>query len=61
MIKSILITKDGKDLSIRTKEGFLTGETVIPVKDAKELILGIIGLLGVGDEYIVVLRKRRKV
>ena len=60
MIKSILITKNGKDLSIRTREGFLSGETVIPVKDAKELILGIIGLLNVGDEYIVILRKRRK-
>jgi hypothetical protein len=60
MIKSILITKDDKALSIRTREGFLNGEAVIPVKDTKELLLGIIRLLGIGEDYIVILRKRRK-
>ncbi len=61
MRKSILVIKDEKGLSIHPEEGFVTENTVIPVKDSKELMLGILGLLNIADDYIIVFRKRRKV
>ncbi len=60
MTKSILVVKDDKGLAIHPKEGFVTEAARIPVKDSKELMLGLFGLLNIGDEYIVILRKRRK-
>lgn len=60
MKKSILVIKDEKGLSIHPEEGFITENTVIPVKDSKELMLGLFGLLNIGDECIVIRRKRRK-
>ncbi len=61
MRKSILVIKDEKGLSIHPEEGFVTENTVIPVKDSKELMLGILGLLNIADDHIIVFRKRRKV
>ena len=60
MRKRIEIVKSDNGLSITAKEGFVTENVTLPVKDAKDLILAIIGLFDIGDEYIVVLRKRRK-
>jgi len=60
MRKSILVIRDDNGLSIHPEEGFITEETTIPVKDAEELILGILGLLGVNNKEIIISRKRRK-
>ena len=60
MRKSIMIIRDDKGLSVQTGEGFLSKDFTCPLIDPKAMILMIFGLLGIGNDYIVVLRKRRK-
>jgi len=60
-MKQLLINQDGGTTILLTKLGFINNDTRFTITDSKKVILAICNLLDIGRDYIIILRKRRKV
>jgi len=60
MRKILRVIRDDKGLAIDPEVGFIVNNGTFRIKDPKQLVQGIFGLLGIGGDYTVILRRKVK-